>query len=68
MEEARRKRERLLELRSHDKKATKRVGQMLRMTKSANKSVISDAMNCLNDSLAEQGLKPISVGQGYSKM
>jgi len=55
MEEARRKRERLLELRSHDKKATKRVGQMLRMTKSANKSVISDAMNCLNDSLAEQG-------------
>jgi protein SPT2 len=50
------KKQKLLQLRSQDKKATKRVGQMLRMTKSANKSVIADAVNCLNDSLAEQGV------------
>jgi len=54
-EAARVKKQHLLELRSKDKKATRRVGAMLRMTKSANKSVIAEAVHSLSDALVEQG-------------
>lgn len=60
-EEARRKKQKLMELRNQDKKAKKRVGQMLRMTKSANKSVIAEAKDCLQDSLTEQGILTIEI-------
>ena len=53
-QEDRQKREKLLELRSKDKKAKGRVNRMLKMTKSANKSAMEDAVDCLNDSLVEQ--------------
>ena len=55
LEEEKWKKEKLLKLRSQDKKATKRVGQMLRMTKSANKSVLEEAKDSLQDALVEQG-------------
>lgn len=42
--EARDRRDKLLELRSHDKKATRRVNVMLKRTKSANQSAIQDAV------------------------
>lgn len=48
--EASAKREELLALRSQDKKATRRVSVMLKRTKSANKSVIQDAVD--NDNTA----------------
>ncbi|GLV35488.1 uncharacterized protein CBL_01363 [Carabus blaptoides fortunei] len=48
--EANAKREELLALRSQDKKATRRVSVMLKRTKSANKSVIQDAVD--NDNTA----------------
>jgi len=53
-EEQKRKLERLVEMRSKDKKAKGRVTRMLKLTKSANKSAIEDANNCLNDSIVDQ--------------
>lgn len=49
-EDAQRKRSDLLALRSKDKKATRRVNVMLKRTKSANQSVIEDAID--NDNTA----------------
>lgn len=48
--EAHQKKEELLALRAKDKKATRRVNVMLKSTKSANKSVIQDAVD--NDNTA----------------
>lgn len=44
-EEAQKKKEELLALRAQDKKATRRVNVMLKRTKSANQSVIEDAVD-----------------------
>ncbi|VEN34570.1 unnamed protein product [Callosobruchus maculatus] len=49
-EEERKRKEELLALRSQDKKATRRVNVMLKRTKSANQSVIDDAVD--NDNTA----------------
>lgn len=48
--EAKEKKDELLALRSQDRKATRRVAVMLKRTKSANKSVLSDAID--NDNTA----------------
>lgn len=56
MEEAKRRKEELLALRSQDKKATKRVQTMLRSTKSANKSVMEDAVDNVNTADTLNGL------------
>lgn len=48
------KKEKLLQLRQQDRKATNRVRKMLSMTKSANKSCVEDANDCLNASVAAQ--------------
>lgn len=50
-----RKRKMLLELRSQDRKANSRVNRMLKMTKSANKSCIADAQECLSEACTAQG-------------
>ncbi|KAG8325161.1 Protein SPT2 [Homalodisca vitripennis] len=47
-EEEKKKKEELLALRSQDKKAYKRVQTMLKRTKSANKSVMEDAIDDVN--------------------
>ncbi|XP_076274360.1 protein SPT2 homolog [Rhynchophorus ferrugineus] len=44
-QDAKRKKEELLALRAQDKKATKRISFMLKRTKSANQSVIEDAVD-----------------------
>lgn len=48
------KKEKLLELRQQDRKATNRVRKMLSMTKSANKSCVDDAKDCLNAAVTAQ--------------
>lgn len=53
-EEDKIKKEKLLQLRQQDRKATNRVRKMLSMTKSANKSCIEDARDCLNESVTAQ--------------
>lgn len=54
-EEANKKKKQLMELRNQDRKANSRVRRMINMTKSANKSVIADARECLSESCIEQG-------------
>ncbi|XP_022900928.2 protein SPT2 homolog [Onthophagus taurus] len=66
MEEARRRKEKLLELRSHDKKATRRVSVMLKRTKSANKAVIEDAKDADNTAVTLVGpSQPDEDDYGY---
>lgn len=56
-EEAQRKKEELLALRSQDKKAQRRVQVMLKSTKSANKSVMEDAIDNVNTADTLNGFK-----------
>lgn len=64
--EAKRKREELEALRSQDKKATKRVQVMLKRTKSANKSVIADAVDNVNTAVTMAGpVQPDEDDYGY---
>lgn len=62
-EEDRLKREKLMEMRSKDKKAKGRVNRMLKLTKSANKSAMADAVDSLNDSLVDQNGEILDVFQ-----
>ncbi|XP_028132008.1 protein SPT2 homolog [Diabrotica virgifera virgifera] len=65
-EEARKKRDELLALRSQDKKATKRVNVMLKRTKSANQSVIEDAIDNDNTAVTLAGpMQPDEDDYGY---
>ncbi|KAK9876605.1 hypothetical protein WA026_013982 [Henosepilachna vigintioctopunctata] len=64
--EALKKKEDLLALRSKDKKAVKRVGAMLKRTKSANQSVIQDAVDSYNTAITLAGLaQPDEDDYGY---
>ncbi|KAK4886568.1 hypothetical protein RN001_002839 [Aquatica leii] len=64
--EASRKRDELLALRSKDKKATRRVNVMLKRTKSANQSVIADAVDKDNTSVTLAGpSQPDEDDYGY---
>lgn len=64
--EAKRKRNELEALRSQDKKATKRVQVMLKRTKSANKSVIADAVDNVNTAVTMAGpVQPDEDDYGY---
>lgn len=64
--QAKRKREGLEALRSQDKKATKRVQVMLKRTKSANKSVIADAVDNVNTAVTMAGpVQPDEDDYGY---
>jgi len=49
------KRDNLLNLRRQDRKTSGKVSRMMKLTKSANKSCMADADDCLNESLAKQG-------------
>ncbi|XP_039294601.1 protein SPT2 homolog [Nilaparvata lugens] len=53
--EAKKKREELLALRSQDKMSQKRMSTMLKRTKSANKSVMEDAIDDVNTSVTMAG-------------
>ncbi|RZF46561.1 hypothetical protein LSTR_LSTR013091 [Laodelphax striatellus] len=53
--EAKKKREELLALRSQDKMSQKRMSTMLKRTKSANKSVMEDAIDDVNTSVTMNG-------------
>ncbi|CAG9854651.1 unnamed protein product [Phyllotreta striolata] len=65
-EEDRKRREELLALRSQDKKATKRVNVMLKRTKSANQSVIQDAIDNDNTAVTLAGpMQPDEDDYGY---
>ncbi|XP_050299448.1 protein SPT2 homolog [Anthonomus grandis grandis] len=55
LDEAQRKKEDLLALRSQDKKATRRVNVMLKRTKSANQSVIQDAVDQTHTAVTSSG-------------
>ncbi|XP_045480439.1 protein SPT2 homolog [Harmonia axyridis] len=64
--EAQRKKEELLALRSKDKKAVKRVNVMLKRTKSANQSVIQDAVDSDNTAITLVGpAQPDEDDYGY---
>ncbi|KAK9876596.1 hypothetical protein WA026_013975 [Henosepilachna vigintioctopunctata] len=64
--EALKKKEELLALRSKDKKAVKRVSVMLKRTKSANQSVIEDAVDSDNTALTLAGpAQPDEDDYGY---
>ncbi|KAF2901726.1 hypothetical protein ILUMI_04454 [Ignelater luminosus] len=66
MKEANRKRDELLALRSKDKKATRRVNVMLKRTKSANQSVIEDAVDKDNTAVTLAGpSQPDEDDYGY---
>lgn len=56
-EDALKKKEELLALRSQDKKAQRRVQVMLKSTKSANKSVMEDAIDNVNTAVTLGGFK-----------
>ncbi|KAJ8981327.1 hypothetical protein NQ317_015460 [Molorchus minor] len=65
-EEVKKKREELLSLRSQDKKATRRVNVMLKRTKSANQSVIKDAIDNVNTAVTLAGpMQPDEDDYGY---
>ncbi|CAG9820054.1 unnamed protein product [Phaedon cochleariae] len=65
-EEDHKKREELLALRSQDKKATRRVNVMLKRTKSANQSVIEDAVDNDNTAVTLAGpMQPDEDDYGY---
>uniref|UniRef100_A0A1B6BXM4 Protein SPT2 homolog n=1 Tax=Clastoptera arizonana TaxID=38151 RepID=A0A1B6BXM4_9HEMI len=65
-EEARKKKEELLALRSQDKKSYKRVQTMLKRTKSANKSVMEDAIDDVNTAVTMAGpAQPDEDDYGY---
>ncbi|XP_018331255.1 protein SPT2 homolog [Agrilus planipennis] len=65
-EEVKKKREELLALRSQDKKATRRVNVMLKRTKSANQSVIQDAVDKDNTAVTIVGpSQPDEDDYGY---
>ncbi|KAL1509293.1 hypothetical protein ABEB36_004055 [Hypothenemus hampei] len=55
LEEEKRKKQELLTLRSQDKKATRRVNVMLKRTKSANQSVIEDAIDKTHTAVTRAG-------------
>ncbi|KAF5274332.1 hypothetical protein FQR65_LT17031 [Abscondita terminalis] len=64
--QANQKRDELLALRSKDKKATRRVNVMLKRTKSANQSVIADAVDKDNTSVTLAGpSQPDEDDYGY---
>lgn len=64
--EAKKKKEELLALRSQDNKAKKRVGAMLKRTKSANKSAIEDAVDDDNTAVTINGpSQPDEDDYGY---
>ncbi|XP_063923208.1 protein SPT2 homolog [Zophobas morio] len=64
--EAHRKKEELLALRAKDKKATRRVNVMLKRTKSANQSVLQDAVDSNNTSVTLAGpIQPDEDDYGY---
>ncbi|RZC37421.1 SPT2 -like [Asbolus verrucosus] len=64
--EANKKREELLALRAKDKKATRRVNVMLKRTKSANQSVLQDAVDANNTSVTLAGpIQPDEDDYGY---
>ncbi|CAL8079342.1 unnamed protein product [Orchesella dallaii] len=66
-DEERKKKEKLLQLRNQDRKAANRVRKMLSMTKSANKSCVDDARDCLNESVSAQGeIQPDEDDYGYT--
>jgi protein SPT2 len=61
-----RKKEELLALRAKDKKATRRVNVMLKRTKSANQSVLQDAVDSNNTSVTLAGpIQPDEDDYGY---
>ncbi|CAH1984456.1 unnamed protein product [Acanthoscelides obtectus] len=65
-DEERRRKEELLALRSQDKKAVKRVNVMLKRTKSANQSVIDDAVDEDNTAVTLAGpMQPDEDDYGY---
>ncbi|KAJ8911090.1 hypothetical protein NQ315_000550 [Exocentrus adspersus] len=65
-EQEKKKREELLALRSQDKKATRRVNVMLKRTKSANQSVIQDAVDNENTAVTLVGpMQPDEDDYGY---
>lgn len=51
----------LLALRNKDKKSFKRVQSMLKRTKSANKSVIEDAIDNVNTAITACGMKTLLI-------
>ncbi|XP_044254676.1 protein SPT2 homolog [Tribolium madens] len=64
--EALKKKEELLALRAKDKKATRRVNVMLKRTKSANQSVLQDAIDANNTSVTLAGpIQPDEDDYGY---
>ncbi|XP_065202237.1 protein SPT2 homolog [Planococcus citri] len=64
--EAERKKQELLALRNKDKKSFKRVKSMLTKTKSANKSVIEDAVDNVNTAVTANGpAQPDEDDYGY---
>ncbi|EFA13317.1 protein SPT2 homolog [Tribolium castaneum] len=64
--EALKKKEELLALRAKDKKATRRVNVMLKRTKSANQSVLQDAVDANNTSVTLAGpIQPDEDDYGY---
>lgn len=64
--DANKRRDQLLELRSKDKKATRRVNVMLKRTKSANQSVIQDAVDSDNTAITLAGAcQPDEDDYGY---
>ncbi|KAJ8942374.1 hypothetical protein NQ318_000354 [Aromia moschata] len=64
--EAQKKKEELLALRAQDKKATRRVNVMLKRTKSANQSVIQDAVDNDNTAVTLAGpMQPDEDDYGY---
>ncbi|KAL3266429.1 hypothetical protein HHI36_010603 [Cryptolaemus montrouzieri] len=64
--EAQKKKEELLALRAKDKKAVKRVNVMLKRTKSANQSVIEDAVDTDNTAVTINGpAQPDEDDYGY---